>query len=92
MGVDFGEILFLIQKDHKTRELYQSQLQSFPIVERCVEHHLQKEILDDQKIKKVMEFSVNAKAIQKALENGEVQQGLQVSGIGYVGKSDYILR
>lgn len=92
MGVEFGEKLFLIQKDHKTRELYQSQLQSFPIVERCVEHHLQKEILDDQKIKKVMEFSVNAKAIQKALENGEVQQGLQVSGIGYVGKSDYILR
>ena len=43
MGVEFGEKLFLIQKDHKTRELYQSQLQSFPIVERCVEHHLQKE-------------------------------------------------
>ena len=29
------------------------------------------------------------KLFQKALENGEVQQGLQVSGIGYVGKSDY---
>lgn len=92
IGVEFGEKLFLIQKDHKTRELYQSQLQSFPIVERCVDRHLQNKTVDNKKIEKVMEFSVNAKAIEKALKEGEVQQGLQVSGIGYVGKSDYILR
>lgn len=63
--VEYGTRLFLIQKDQKTRELYQSQLQSFSYIEETVMNHLKKDNVNRSILERVISFSANARAIQK---------------------------
>lgn len=90
--VEYGSRLFLIQKDQKTRELYQSQLQSFSYIEETVMEHLKKDHVNRSIIENVISFSANARAIQKAMDNGDALYELMIPGIGYYARNDYIMR
>ncbi len=90
--VEFGEKLFLVQKNRKTKELYQSQLQSFGFIADTVRKHLELDEVDDHIVQTVVSRSMNAKAIQNSVKEGIDLKELVVSGIGYLGGSDYILR
>lgn len=90
--VEFGEKLFLVQKNRKTKELYQSQLQSFGYIADTVRKHLELDDVSQEVIQLVVSRSMNAKAIQNSLEEGMNLKELSVSGIGYLGGTDYILR
>lgn len=90
--VEYGSRLFLIQKDQKTRELYQSQLQSFSYIEETVMEHLKKDHVNRSIVENVISFSANARAIQKAMDNGDALDELMIPGIGYYARNDYIMR
>ena len=90
--VEYGTRLFLIQKDQKTRELYQSQLQSCSYIEETVMNHLKKDNVNRSILERVISFSANARAIQKAIENGDAVDELLIPGIGYYARDDYIMR
>lgn len=90
--VEYGSRLFLIQKDQKTRELYQSQLQSFSYIEETVMEHLKRDHVNRSIIENVISFSANARAIQKAMDNGDALDELMIPGIGYYARNDYIMR
>lgn len=90
--VEFGDKLFLVQKDKKTRKLYQTQLQSFPYIEECIMDHLNNDDVSAETIQRVTAFSANARAIRKAVKEGDNLKDLLIPGIGYFAKADYILR
>ena len=90
--VEYGARLFLIQKDQKTRELYQSQLQSFSYIEETVMEHLKRDHVNRSIVENVISFSANARAIQKAMDNGDALDELMIPGIGYYARNDYIMR
>ena len=90
--VEYGSRLFLIQKDQKTRELYQSQLQSFSYIEETVMEHLKRDHVNRSIVENVISFSANARAIQKAMDNGDALDELMIPGIGYYARNDYIMR
>lgn len=87
--VEFGGKLFLVEKNKETRELFQSQLQSFSYVDKRVEHHFKNENPSTHLIQQVLSFSANAKAIHKALEQGDAIDELMVPGFAYLGCSGY---
>lgn len=90
--IEYGEKLFLIHKGKETRELYQSQLQSFAYVEKIVKKHFEVDHPDKETLQQVLAFSINNTAIQKSLEQGTAAEDLYVSGIGYLGCQHYQLR
>ena len=90
--VEFGEKLFLVKKNEKTRELYQSQLQSYAYIEEVVKQHFEEDDIENSCIQNVLAFSANAKAIQKAIEQGDSPADLFVPGIGYFVRDGYQLR
>lgn len=90
--VEFGEKLFLVQKNRKTKELYQSQLQSFGYIADTVRKHLASDDVEDDVIQQVISYSMNAKAIERAIEENTSLDEITVSGIGYLGSENYVLR
>lgn len=89
---EYGSRLYLIQKGKKTKELYQSQLQSYSYVEETVMEHLKKENVDKRAIENVLCYSVHARAIQKAVAQGSAIEELIIPGIGYYVENEYNLR
>lgn len=90
--VEFGEKLFMVKKNEKTRELYQSQLQSYGYIEEVVRKRFEEEGVDDATIQNVLAYSANAKAIRKAIAQGDDPNELLVPGIGYFVRDEYQLR
>lgn len=90
--IEYGEQLFLIQKGAPTIEMYQSQVRSFSYMDEVVRKHLLKDKVSTRTIQKVVRFSANYRAIQKALDEGKEAQELFTPGIGYFVREDYILR
>lgn len=90
--IEYGEQLFLIQKGVPTVEMYQSQVRSFSYMDDVVRKHLRKDKVSQKTIEKVVQFSANYRAIQKALDEGKDLQDLYTPGIGYFVRADYILR
>ena len=43
-------------------------------------------------VENVISFSANARAIQKAMDNGYALDELMIPGIGYYARNDYIMR
>ena len=43
-------------------------------------------------VENVISFSANARAIQKAMDNGDALDELMIPGIGYYARNDYIMR
>lgn len=91
-SVEFGDKLFMVQKDKGTRELYQSQVQSFRYIEEAVNEHIEESEINRLIIEQVIHYSANARAIEKAVDGGDVLDELCIQGIGYYVKNDYILR
>lgn len=90
--VEYGNHLFLIQKDQEMMEYYQSQLQSFAYVEEVVMEHLKKDNVASSIIENMIRFSANARAIQQALDEGDALDELMIPGIGYFVNKGYIMR
>lgn len=91
-SVEFGDKLFMVQKEKGTRELYKSQLQSFQYIEEAVNKHLHENEVNRLVIEQVLHYSANARAISKAVSEGDALDELCIQGIGYYVKNDYILR
>ncbi len=90
--VEYGNHLYIIQKDKKTRDAYQSQLQSFSYIEETVMEHLKNNQVHRTVIEGVIYHSANARAIKQALAQGDQIDELMIPGIGYYVKNDYIMR
>lgn len=90
--VGFGEELYLIQKDKPTLTLYQTQVQSFAIIESVVNKHFKDTTQQEEAIRNVVTFSANYRAIQQALEEGDLPESLFILGIGYYVLAEYTLR
>lgn len=91
-SVEYGDKLFMMKKDKEIRELYKSQVQSYSIIEETVLQRLKMENVNRILIERVIEFSANARAIKKAMLEGEEVNNLYVPGVSYFVKDDYILR
>lgn len=91
-NVEIGDKLFMVQKEKGTRELYKSQLQAFAYIENAVHEHILDDDINRITLEQVIRFSSNARAIKKAVNDGDALEELFIPGIGYYVKDDYILR
>lgn len=91
-NVEFGDKLFMVQKENGTRELYKSQLQSFAYIEEAVQEHIVEDEVNRITIEHVIAYSPNARAIKKAVDAGDALEELFIPGIGYYVRNDYIMR
>lgn len=90
--VEMGDRLFLIHNGKITRELYQSQLQSFVIIEKVIADYFLQEHPNQDALQRVLQFSSSARAIKKAIDAGDQMDELLLAGIGYVIPEDYQIR
>lgn len=91
-NVEYGNHLYIIQKDQKTKDAYQSQLQSFAYIEETVMEHLKNNQVNRNVIEGVIHHSANARAIKQAMAQGDQADELMIPGIGYYVRNDYIMR
>lgn len=90
--VEFGEKLFLVRKNEKTREIQRSQLFSFTYINEAVERHFRMEKPTEDILERVLQFSANARAIEKAVGEGCAMEELLIPGMGILIPKDYKLR
>lgn len=90
--LEYGEQLFLIQKEKPTQDFYQTQIRSFSYIEETIRRHLKNDHVSQKNIEQIAQFSANYRAVQKAVDEGSEISELFTPGIGYIVKDDYILR
>lgn len=90
--VEFEDKLYLICKGKETQELRCSQLYSFAHIKSCVDQHLMNDNVNRVIVNNVLCYSANAKAILKALDEGNHLDELLIPGIGILIPKNYILR
>ncbi|MEG2507316.1 MAG: DUF6348 family protein, partial [Longicatena sp.] len=90
--VEFGHKLFILEKGKKTKEYEQKELYSFEYIEDSVLLHLRLDKVDQDIVKQVTQFSSNARAIRKALAQGNSVEELMIPGIGYYVQEGYEVR
>ena len=54
--------------------------------------HLKRDHVNRSIVENVISFSANARAIQKAMDNGDALDEFMIPGIGYYARNDYIMR
>ena len=89
---EYGEKLYLVRKNEKTIEIQQSQMYSFAYVKQCVEQHFQNHPPTEKQLENVLKYSANAKALHKAMEEGNALEELLIPGIAILIPSSYTLR
>lgn len=87
--VEFGDYIYLIKKGKTTRELFQSQLHSYAIIEQTLIAYLEDETTKKEAVQHILRYSAIAKAINEAVLDGEAMNSLYIAGIGYIVPENY---
>lgn len=90
--VEVTEKVFLIHKNEKTKELAGSLLTSYAYIKEAVQKHFANNDLPESTIERVLQYSANARAIQKAVNEGYPLEELMVPGIGIFIPKNYKIR
>ncbi len=91
-NIEFGEKLLVVQKEEKTIEIYQSQVQSFLYIDEIIKKHFENDSITEEALKNVLSFSANAKAIYKTQQQGCCIDHLFVPAMGYFVNEYYQIR
>lgn len=87
--VEFGERIYLFRDGKTIRELFHSQLRSYSIMEKALICYLNDDLFKKEAVQHILRYSASAKAINKAIIDGETMDSLYIAGIGYIIPENY---